>query len=62
VDFVLVGVGNQLVEQVVGAAEFEDLVGGQERGADVFASSRASVRFYPWLGGWGRSAGRAIGG
>ena len=32
VDFVLVGVGKQLVEQVVGAAEFEDLVGGQERG------------------------------
>ena len=32
VDFVLVGVGKQLVEQVVGPAEFEDLVGGQERG------------------------------
>jgi len=32
VDFMLVGVGKQLVEQVVGAAEFEDLVDGQERG------------------------------
>ena len=32
VDFVLVGVGKQLVEQVVGAAQFEDLIGGQERG------------------------------
>ena len=30
VDFVLVGVGQGLVEQAVGAFEFEDLVGGQE--------------------------------
>ena len=31
VDFVLVGVGHELVEQMVGPGEFDDLVGGQER-------------------------------
>jgi hypothetical protein len=30
-DFVLVGVGDELVEQVVGPAQFHDLVGGQQR-------------------------------
>ena len=30
-DFVLVGVGQELVEQAVGPFEFEDVVGGQER-------------------------------
>jgi len=31
VDFVLVGVGDELVEQLVGPDQFHDLVGGQER-------------------------------
>ena len=30
VDFVLVGVGQELVEQEVGAFEFEDVIGGQQ--------------------------------
>ena len=32
VDFVLVGVGQELVEQTVGAFQLQDAVGGQERG------------------------------
>jgi hypothetical protein len=30
VDFMLVGMGHELVEQVVGPGQFADLVGGQE--------------------------------
>ncbi len=51
VDFVLVGVGKQLVEQVVGAAEFEDLVGGQERGQTFLPVVVTALDFTSGLGG-----------
>ena len=60
VDFVLVGVGKQLVEQVVGAAEFEDLVGGQERGQAFLPVVVAAFDFTFGLGGGGVAEGDAV--
>ena len=56
VDFVLVGVGHELVEQVVGPDQFHDVVGGQEGGRVVFASSRGGVRFCLWPEALGHKA------
>ena len=56
----LVGVGKQLVEQVVGAAEFEDLVGGQEWGQAFLPVVVAAFDFAFGLGGGGVAQGDAV--
>ena len=59
-DFVLVGVGQELVEQVVGPVEFEDLVGGQERGQAFLPVVMAAFDFAFGLGGGGVAQGDAV--
>ena len=53
VDFLLVGVGQELVEQVVGPAKFEDMVGGQERGQAFLPVVVTAFDFAFSLGRWG---------
>ena len=53
VDFVLVDVGQELVEQAVGAVQFEDLVGGQQRGQAFLPVMVAAFNFAFSLRGGG---------
>jgi len=55
VDFILVGVRHELVEQVVGPGQFDEVFGRQEGAA--FASNRGGVRFCLWLEALARRAG-----
>jgi len=52
-DFVLVGVGNELVEQLVGPGQFDDALGGQERDQAFLPVVVASFDFAFGLGRWG---------
>ena len=52
-DFVLVGVGHELVEQLVGPGEFDDLVGGQEGDEAFLPVVMAAFDFALGLRGWG---------
>ena len=52
-DFVLVGVGHELVKQVVGPGEFDDLVGGQEGDEAFLPVVVAAFDFAFGLRGWG---------
>ena len=56
VDFMLVGVRDELVEQVVGAGEFNNMFGGQEWDEPFLPVVVAAFDFAFGLGG-GRSAG-----
>ena len=53
VDFVLVGVDQELVEQPVGAFEFVDVIGGQERREAFLPVIMAALDFAFGLGRWG---------
>ena len=53
VDFVLVGVGHELVEPMVGPGEFDDLVGGQERDEAFLPVVVTAFDFTFGLGRWG---------
>ena len=53
VDFVLVGVGDELVEQVVGSDQFHDVVGGQEGHESFLPVVMAAFDFAFGLGRWG---------
>ena len=53
VDFVLVGVDQELVEQPVGAIEFVDVIGGQERRETFLPVIMAALDFAFGLGRWG---------
>jgi len=53
VDFVLVGMGHELVEEVVGPDQFYDAVGGQERDEAFLPVVVAAFDFALGLGRWG---------
>ena len=53
VDFVLVGVGHELVEEVVGPDQFDDVVGGQEGDEAFLPVVVAAFDFAFGLGRWG---------
>jgi hypothetical protein len=53
VDFMLVGVGHELVEEVVGPDQFEDVVGGQEGHETFLPAVVAAFDFAFGLRGWG---------
>ena len=53
VDFVLVGVGQELIEQRVGPGEFDDLIGGQEGDEAFLPVVVAAFDFTFGLGRWG---------
>ena len=53
VDFVLVGVEQEWVEELVGVGEFEDVVGGQERDEAFLPVVVAAFDFAFGLRGWG---------
>ncbi len=55
VDFVLVGVGDELVEQLVGARDFDDVVGGQERDEPFLPVVVAAFDCAFGLWGWGEA-------
>jgi len=59
-DLVLVGVGHQLIEQVVGAVEFADVVGGQERGQAVLPVVMPAFDFALGLRRGGVAQGDAV--
>ncbi len=53
-DFVLIDMGQELVEQRVGTGQFDDLVGGQQgREASSSRSSRACLSVEPGSKAWG---------
>ena len=52
-DFMLVGVGQKLVEQLVGGGEFGDAVGGEERDEAFLPVVVAAFDFAFGLRGWG---------
>ena len=58
VDFMLVSMSQQLFQQGVGATQFEDLVGSQERGQALLPVIVATFDLPFGLGGWARSATR----
>lgn len=60
VDFVLVDVGQQLVEPPVGAGEFADLVGGQQRRQTFLPVVVAALDFPFGLGGGGVAESHAV--
>ena len=53
VDLMLVGVGEKLVEQLVGPGQFHDLIGGQERDETFLPVVVAAFDFALGLGRWG---------
>ena len=59
-DFVVVGVEEELVEQVVGSFDLEDVIGGQERGQAFLPVVMAAFDFAFGLGCWGEAQGDAI--
>jgi hypothetical protein len=52
-DFMLVSVGHELVEEVVGPDQFDDVVGGQEGDETFLAVVVAAFVFAFGLGRWG---------
>ncbi len=60
VDFVLVGVGDELVEQVVGPDPFDDLVSGQKGDEAFLPVVVAALDFTFGLRGWGVEALDAV--
>ena len=60
VEFVLVDVGQELVEQAVGRDEFTDAVGGEERGEAFLPVVVAAFDFTFGLGCWGGAEGDAV--
>jgi hypothetical protein len=53
VDFMLVGVGDELIEQVVGPGQFEDVVGGQQGDEAFLPVVVAAFDFAFGLRRWG---------
>ncbi len=51
VDFVLVGVDQELVEQAVGGLEFDDVISGQILGAELVVETQADAQFNGDSGG-----------
>ena len=60
VDFVLIGVGEELVEQVVSPVQFEDAVGHQERGQSFLPVIMAALNLAFGLGRGGVEQGHAV--
>ena len=60
VDFVLVGVGQELVEQAVGAFEFEDSVGSQQGREALLPVVMAAFDFAFGLRGGGEAQCHAL--
>lgn len=60
VDFVFVGVGQELVEQVIGSFQFEDFIGGQEGREAFLPVVVAAFDFAFGLGGGGVAQGDAV--
>ena len=60
VDFMLVGVGQELVEQAVGSFQFQDAVGGQERGQAFLPVVVPAFDFAFGLGCRGGAQGDAV--
>ena len=60
VDFMLVGVRQELVEQAVGAFQFQDAVGGQERGQALLPVVVAAFDLAFGLGRGGVAQGHAV--
>ena len=60
VDFVLIGVGEELVEQRVGAGQFDDAVGGQEGREALLPVIVAALDFALGLRGGGVAQGHAV--
>lgn len=59
-DFVLVGVGQELVQQAVGPLDFEDAVGGQEGREALLPVVMAAFDFAFGLWGGGEAQGHAV--
>ena len=60
VDFVLIGVGEELVEQVVGPVQFENAVGHQQRGQSFLPVVVAALDLAFGLGRGGVAQGHAV--
>ena len=52
-DFMLVGVGQELIEQLVGRGEFDDVVGSQKGDESLYCQRAPQSRACQRLTGWG---------